>query len=92
MNKRYTLHKLFEFGDAVIHMKNGRDFLATIDFNNNYIKKVKRPKFGNLKRKVLVFNYTDWCFESIVSDDIVYITPLANILKNESPNITVAEE
>ena len=82
----YALHKLYEFGDAIISTKNGRGFLATTDFSNKYIKRVRRFHC-NLKGKILVFNYTDWKYEAIHSNDITYITPLAKMLKNERPEL-----
>ncbi|MCP3899157.1 MAG: hypothetical protein GY707_05535 [Desulfobacteraceae bacterium] len=53
MNKRYALHKLYEFGDAIISMKDGTSFLATTDFKNEHIWKIRRYGIENLLKSVL---------------------------------------
>ena len=90
MNKRYALHKLHEFGDAVISMKDGRSFLATTDFKNKYIQKIRRNRdmFRELKGKILVFNWTENKYEPIYSNNITYMTPLAKVLNNGSRDIS----
>ncbi len=129
MKKRYALHKLYEFGDAIITMQDGTNFLATTDFKNKYIWKVRRYEIENLLKsvlttltkkdmikldailkderkirklkmyelmaslrslvgRILVFNWTDNKYEIIYSSKIVYMTPLAKVLNNESRDIS----
>lgn len=92
MNKKYALHKLFEFGDAIIHLKTNRSILVTTDFSNKYIKRVRRQRLTNLKGKILVFNWTDWKYEPVMSNDIIFITPLSKVLKNERVSEVVDEK
>jgi hypothetical protein len=89
VNKRYALHKLFDFGDAIISLRNGRSFLATIDFKNKYISKFKRKRISqeNMRFNILVFNWTANKYEEVDAKEIVYMTPLARILNNESPEL-----
>lgn len=82
MYKKYALGKLYEFGDAIVNLKNGRSFLATTDFSNKYIRKVRRKRINDLKGKIIVFNWTDYKYEDILSHDITFITPLSKILNN----------
>jgi len=83
MKKYYALTKLRDFGDGIINMHDGRSFLATTDFSNKYIKKI-RPKFvKDLQFKLRIFNWTDYKYEVILAHDIAYITALGKILNNE---------
>lgn len=90
MNKRYALHKLYEFGDAFLSMKDGRSFLATTDFKNKYIRRIRRNRNDSkdLKGKLIVFNWTDNVYEAIYSNDIIYMTPLGKVLNNEPRDIS----
>lgn len=83
MNKKYALGKLYEFGDAVVNMRDGRSFLATTDFSNKYIRRIRRKRVVNLKGKIIVFNWTDNVYEDILSHDISFMTPLGKILNNQ---------
>lgn len=83
MNKKYALSKLYEFGDSVVNMRNGTSFLATTDFSNKYIRRVRRYRINDLKGKIIVFNWTDFKYEAVVSHDISFLTPLAKVLNNE---------
>lgn len=87
MNKKYALGKLYEFGDAVINMRDGRSFLGTTDFSNKYIRRIRRKRISNLKGKIIVFNWTDNTYEDVLSHDISFMTPLAKVLNNEPREI-----
>ena len=83
MNKKYALGKLYDFGDAIINMRDGRSFLATTDFSNKYIRRIRRKRVTDLKGKIIVFNWTDFKYEPIMSHDITFMTPLSKILNNQ---------
>lgn len=83
MNKKYALSKLYDFGDAIVNLKDGRSFLATTDFSNKHIRKVRRKRINDLKGKIIVFNWTDYKYEDVLSHNITFITPLSKILNNE---------
>ena len=73
---------MFAFGDAVMHMKDGSDVLATTDFSLPYIRRHRRKRVENLKGKIIVFNYTDNRFDCIFTNDVMFLTPLSKILNN----------
>jgi len=83
VNKKYALGKLYEFGDALVNMRDGRTFLATTDFSNKYIRRIRRKRVANLKGKIIVFNWSDNVYEDLLSHEISFLTPLGKILNNE---------
>lgn len=83
MNKKYALTKLYDFGDSMVNMRDGRSFLATTDFSNKYIRKIRRQRVTDLKGKIIIFNWTDNKYEAVLSHDIAFMTPLAKILNNK---------
>lgn len=87
MNKKYALGKLYEFGDAIVNMRDGSSFLATTDFSNKYIRRIRRKRINNLKGKIIVFNWTANSYEDIMSHDITFMTPLAKVLNNQDRDV-----
>ena len=84
--KYAVLNRMRKAGDAIIEFrdKSIEPILATIDFRNKYIRHVRGNKRFNYERdNVLVFDWTNYCFGSINPNDVVYITPLAQVLKNQ---------
>ena len=73
---------MHEFGDAIVNLRDGTSFLATTDFSNKYIRKVRRKRIDDLKGKIIMFNWTEYKFEAIMSHDIQYLTALGRILNN----------
>lgn len=84
IGKKLAITLLRKNGDSIIEMKNFEAFLATTDFSNKYIRRVRRTeRFNSLKGKILLFNWTDYKFNAIDVKDIFKITPLSSILQNE---------
>lgn len=84
INKRKAVHLFREFGDAVVEFTNKTPpALCTTDFNNKYIKKIKRKKIFPLKGNILVFNWTENEFQAIPTKYIKKLTPLNSILGNK---------
>ena len=67
-------------------LKHRLDIGATTNFDNKYIKALKKRKF-NTNGNVLVFSWSENKFRIINPRDVQNITPLSAILKNESPEL-----
>lgn len=88
INKRKVLSLLEQYGDAVIEFYKGREpVLCTTDFDNKYIRSIRRTQKFQLKGSILVFNWTDNEFAAIPVKDIRSIIPLSNILGNKKDGI-----
>lgn len=86
--KYAVLSRMRKNGDSIIEFrdKDIEPILATTDFRNKYIRRVKGNKrFNYDKDNILVFDWTNYCFGIINPADVVYITPLAQMLKNQGP-------
>ena len=84
IGKKLAITLLNKNGDSIIEMMGGDTFGCTIDFSNKFIRRVRRTeRFSSLKGKILLFNWTDYKFNDIEVKNIMRITPLASILKNE---------
>jgi len=81
MNKNVVLSSLRKSGDAVITVA-GKNILATIDFDNKYIKSKRRQFVKFTRDNILVFNWTDNKFDLLNAKDIKYINPLQKVLNN----------
>lgn len=85
IGKKLAISLLKKNGDSLIEVVGGEPFLATTDFSNKYIRRVRRThRFDSLRGKILLFNWTDYEFNAINTRDIFRITPLSTILKNEA--------
>ena len=85
IGKKLAITLLRTNGDSLVEVVNGEPFLATTDFSNKYIRRVRRThRFDSLRGKILLFNWTDYEFNAINTRDIFRITPLSTILKNEA--------
>jgi len=62
------------------------DIGCTTNFNNEYIRKLRKRKF-NTNGNVLVFSWTENRFRIIAPHMVTNVTPLASILRNESPEV-----
>jgi len=85
IHKKKAIYKLREFGDAIITIigeTGKREIAATIDFDNKYIKSIRKYKRFQFKGNILVFNWTDNIFEAIPTRTIVNIEPMSGILNN----------
>ena len=86
MQKYAVLSRMRKAGDAIIEFRNEdvEPILATTDFRNRHIRRVKGNKRFNYDRdNILVFDWTNNCFGSINPADIKFINPLAQVLKNK---------
>lgn len=83
-NKNVAIRLMQTFGDFIVDFNNGREsVVATTDFKNKYIKRVRRTERFVLKGKILLFNWSDYIFEAIDTNIIRNITPLSAILNNK---------
>ena len=86
MQKYAVLSRLRKAGDAIIEFRDDgiEPILATTDFRNRHIRRVKGNKrFNYDKHNILIFDWTNNCFGIINPADIRFITPLAQILNNK---------
>lgn len=85
MNKGKAIYTLRKCGDGVIEFKGDKEpILATIDFNNRYIRRRRSFKRYTLEDDmILLFDWTNNEFLMVEAAMITYITPLSKILKNE---------
>lgn len=85
INKRTALFLLSQYGDAFIDFTNRKreSILATIDFNNKYIRSIKRTQRFPLKGNILIFDWTNNQFDAIPLKDIRVISPLSTLLGNK---------
>ena len=84
MNKGKAIYILRKCGDGIIDFKGDKEaILATIDFNNKYIKRKRNFRRYTLEpHSILLFDWTNNEFLMVEADMIKHITPLSNILKN----------
>lgn len=85
INKKKALYLLQEYGDAVIDFsdRHKASIVVTTDFNNKYIKSIKRTKRFTLKGNILLFDWTNNEFIAVSTREIRTISPLATILGNQ---------
>lgn len=87
INKKRAINMMRDFSDFIIDFSNKRESIAaTIDFDNKYIRSIRRYKNFQFKGNILIFNWTDNDFEAIPIKDIARITPLSSILDNIKDN------
>lgn len=83
INKKKALFLLQEYGDSVVDFTAGiAPIVCTTDFNNKYIRSIKKTKRFSLKGSILVFDWTNNCFSALEMKDIKKISPLSSILNN----------
>lgn len=83
INKKRALYLLNEYGDAIVDFVGRKDsIVVTSDFNNKYIRSIKRTQRFSLKGNILVFSWTDNEFTILPIKEVRNITPLANVLGN----------
>ena len=96
MNKGRVIGLLKQHGDAILTCGREKSqdvvthHLCTLDFKNKYIKtrtKGKKPWPKN-KTDIVVFSWTDNKYWILNPQIVSRITPLAEILKNKSGDIT----
>lgn len=71
-----------ENGDSQLILRGEDAIVATIDFNNKYIKREKRGKYQIQKNSILLFSWTDYEFRNVEVDKIKSIKSLNSILGN----------
>lgn len=69
-------------GDSALTLKGEPAIVATIDFDNKYIKRKKYGRYPINKNAILLFSWTDDKFRNVDIDTIKNIQPLSDILKN----------
>ena len=82
MQKRQILTLLSRYGDAIVEERGKEPSCCTTDFNNKYIKKIRRTEHFSLKGAVLVFDWTLNEFRALKVEDVKRVEPLAGILQN----------
>lgn len=85
MNKGKAIYILRKCGDGIVEFKGDKEpILATIDFNNKYIKRKRNFKRYTLEDgMVLLFDWSNNEFLMVEAEMITHITPLAKILNNK---------
>lgn len=86
INKKKALFLFDMYGDAVVDFVGrtaASSIVCTTDFNNKYIKSIKRSKRFSLKGNILVFDWTNNEFSALAVKDIKSITALSTILGNK---------
>ena len=83
IGKKYAIELLKRNGDSIIELTNGEAILATTNFDNKYIRRIRRTKKFSLKGCILLFDWTNNKHDAINVRDIKKITPLSSILQNE---------
>lgn len=85
INKKKALFLLSEYGDAVVDFVDRRkdSIVCTTDFDNKYIRNIRRTNRFPLKGNILVFNWTDNEFAALPIKLIRSITPLSTVLGNK---------
>lgn len=82
MNK-YHILKMMKFnGDSILTLTGDPDIVATTDFDNKYIKKMKYGRYPIEKNSILMFSWTDYKFRNIEVNKIKNIKPLSSVLNN----------
>ena len=90
MNKFQIIKALKNNSDSIITLFGDKEAICvTTDFSERYIKRKRSQRFTILKDCILLFSWTDDKFRNIKIRDIKSITPLANLLRNPSPEITI---
>ena len=69
-------------GDSTLTLKGEPDIVATIDFDNRYIKRKKYGRYPISKNAILMFSWTDDKFRNIDIEVIKSIKPLSETLNN----------
>lgn len=69
-------------GDNILTLKGEPDIVATIDFDNKYIKGKKYGRYPINKNAILMFSWTDDKFRNVEIEKIKNIKPLSSILNN----------
>ena len=82
MNKFHILKMMNYNGDSTIILKGEPDIVATIDFDNKYIKRKKYGRYPISKNHILMFSWTDYKFRNVEIEKIKSIKPLSAILNN----------
>lgn len=82
MNKFHILKMMNYNGDSALTLKGEPAIVATIDFDNKYIKRKKYGRYPINKNAILLFSWTDDKFRNVDIDTIKNIQPLSDILKN----------
>lgn len=89
INKNYLIKTMKAYGDFVIDFYGDRigeqSICATIDFDNKYIRSIRRTERFSFKGNILVFDWTNNKFDAIPLNKIKKVTPLASILQNKGP-------
>lgn len=85
INKKTALFLLNQYGDSVIDFMDRRreSIVGTVEFNNKYIKSIRRTQRFPLKGNILIFDWTNNKFDAIPLRDIRVISPLSAILGNK---------
>lgn len=84
MNKFQVLKLMEANGDSTLTLRGEPDIVATIDFQERYIKRKRYGKYPIEKQSVLVFSWTDDKFRNINVENIKSIKPLSATLENPS--------
>lgn len=89
MNKFQIVKQLRKNGDSIVTLANGEGICATLEFKEKYIKRQRAPRFTIKKDCILMYSWTDNSFKNVKITDIKSILPLASLLRNPSPEITL---
>lgn len=82
MKSRF-LETLSKNGDSIVEFKDRSEPIGcTVDFNNKYIKSIKKPFLKDFNKGILVFSWTDNQYKLLEPENIWKITPLAKVLNN----------
>ena len=82
MNKFHILKMMKYNGDSTLTLKGEPDIVATIDFDNKFIKRKKYGRYPIIKTAILMFSWTDDKFRNIEIECIKSIKPLSATLNN----------
>jgi len=66
--------------DVCINFLKTRPIMATLNFKNKHIEKVRKPE--QEKNKLLVFSWTEWKYRNIDIRTIKSLYPLSQVLQN----------
>lgn len=84
INKKKALFLLAEYGDAVVDFVGRKEsIVCTTDFDNLYIRSIRRDQRFPLKGNILVFDWTNNIFAALPIKDIRNISPLSSVLGNK---------
>lgn len=84
MNKFQILKIMEANGDSLVILRGEEAIVATTDFDNKFIKRVKKGRYNIQKNAILMFSWSDYEFRNIEIDKIKSIKPLSSILGNVS--------